>query len=130
MGRATGKSLIITTEVAATPTTVGFQTEATISMSRDPVDVTAKSDDWATFLAGDFGNWTVEGSSHFDPSDTTHDQMWTDISTGATSEITVTDGTETYSGEAFVTSWQIEGSQESPIGLSYSLQGSGALTKS
>jgi TP901-1 family phage major tail protein len=123
-----GKALL--TGVGATATTdIAVERGVTLNMSADAVDVSTKGDSgWSDMRAGT-RSWSVDIDCVWHDTDSQLAAAWTAYSTGAVILVDVADGTNTFSGSAYVTSHNLEGSVEGESSLSLSLVGSGALTK-
>jgi hypothetical protein len=127
MARFSGKSVLVSRE--STPVQVVLQTECSLSLSRDPVEVTSKDDDYAVFVAGT-GNWTVSFGVSYDASAVTHDGLWDDLDGSTEQDLAVAVDTENYAGKAFCTSLSFEGGGTDGASVSAEYQGSGDVTKS
>lgn len=127
MARSNGKAVLIRFGTPS-PVTVVLQTECTITITRDPIEVSTKDDDFAVYVAGT-ANWTVSGSVVLDDDQTTHDDRFDDINGSTEQDLALQTAGHTYSGKAFCSNWSVEGASDGPQTLSFDYQGSGAAAK-
>ena len=99
----------------------------------DAVEVTAMgTDNFKSFLPGQY-SWTGSAEAYWNDDDTAQDAVETAL-TGADSTFYVklypigTSSGDYYTGQIVVTGVSVSGSQNAPIGFSFSFQGAGALT--
>lgn len=129
MARKSGKTMLVKTGTLPSPTTILLQGDCTLSITRDPYDVSTKDDDYNVYVAGR-GNWTVSFSGQLDTAQATHDALFTDIDTSVEQDLVVAVDDENHSGKAFCTSLSYEGGNEGGTSFSVDYQGSGDPTKS
>jgi predicted secreted protein len=114
---------------ATTPTLIGFERSATLTLSLNNADVSNKSsNDWTERLPT-FRDWTIEGEAIFDPSDSAQDDLWTAYNTRNKVNVLVTIAGDTYEGDAYLSELSFEGGHDAEIAGSFSLEGTGQLTK-
>ena len=125
---ATGVTLSVAGEVMA------HATSASLSISRDLRDSTTKSSaGWQENLAG-LLSWEMSGDAFIDVSATDASMAdCFDIITDVTAPIAIaavfTVGTETYTGQAFITSLSADAGVEENATFSISLTGTSTLVK-
>ena len=120
--------------IGETPTELGEVRSFSISTSRNTIDVSQLSTEWKEYLVGQ-GQWTCNLELWYDPADTEQEDLATKARSGDKVSIVIRpQGTGAsnpeFSGDGVVTSWDIAGATEDAIGLSLSIQGTGALTQS
>ncbi|MHA1210306.1 MAG: phage major tail protein, TP901-1 family [Candidatus Freyarchaeota archaeon] len=112
-------------------TPIGGQRNATLSISGDSIDTTAKdTGDWRTFLAG-LKSWTLSCDGVYADADPGILQLENAFFSGDVIDVKLAKDTEwTATGQAIITSLDYDASLEDVMTLSIELQGTGALTVS
>jgi len=110
-------------------TPIAGQRNATLSLSSDTIDTTAKdTGDWRTFLAG-LKSWTISCDGVYNVSDTAMLSLENAFLNGTVIDIKLAKDTEwTATGQAIITSLDYDASLEDVMSYSIELQGTGALT--
>jgi len=124
-----GVDVLVQVDVAGTPTTIAGQRNATLSLSSDTIDTTAKdTGDWRTFLAGLKG-WTLSCDGLYVDGDAALDELQSNFESGTAVSITMSKSGEwTATGNAVITSLDYDASLEDVMTVSAEFQGTGALT--
>lgn len=108
---------------------VAGQRNATLSLSSDTIDTTAKdTGDWRTFLAG-LKSWTLSCDGLYVTADAGILELENSFLNGDTVTVKLAKDTDwTATGEAVITSLDYDASLEDVMSFSVELQGTGALT--
>jgi predicted secreted protein len=110
---------------------VGYSTNATLTISAEALNATTKDDGgWEKSLGG-IRTWEITAEALADYTANENVETFFDAIANRTNTcrvIFVVGGTETYYGEAFVTSMDLSGEMETVATVSVTLKGSGALT--
>ena len=132
MAKATSKLAEVLT--GKTPTKLGEVRSFSISTSRNTIDVSQLSTEWKEYLVGQ-SQWTCNLELWYDPADTEQEDLAAKAISGDAVSIVIRpqgsgESKPEFSGDGVITSWDIAGATEDAIGLSLSIQGTGALTQS
>lgn len=103
-----------------------------LSFDVGDIDVTSRdSSRTAEFLVGRYG-WTISGNALYIAADVAKKVMLNQITAASPSAfgVIMTIGSQTFTGKAVVTSFEISAPYEGAAEYSFSLKGSGALTVS
>lgn len=118
----------------STYSAVASLTDWSLETSAETLDVTAMgANNYKEFLPGQF-SWSGSASAHWNDDDTAQEAIETGL-TGADSTFYVklypvgTSAGDYWSGSIVVTSVSHTGALNSPVGFSFSFQGTGALTR-
>lgn len=108
--------------------------ECELTVDGETIDVTTKdSAGWAEFLPG-LKNWTMTGSGVLDFAATEGpDEIYDDLVNGAIANVkfsTSVSGDSQFSGQGIYTNLGISAPQEDKVSFSFSIQGTGPLTRS
>jgi TP901-1 family phage major tail protein len=107
------------------------QTDGTLTLTGDTVDVTVKSDAGVTAYLQSREGWTFDASGILDDE---ADTGWVALYTAFNAQtvaacVFTTPAAATWTGNAYVTSLEITGPSDDTLSYSVSLQGTGAITK-
>jgi len=110
-------------------TEIGAVGTATVSLSRPALDATGIGVTDSTFVAG-VQSATATLDIFYDQSDATHLALGTNINTAAAAAACILElaSNQTFSGNAFVTSFEITAQVGSAVRASVTLQFTGAIT--
>ena len=125
-----GVDVLVKVDIAGTPTTIAGQRNATLSLSSDSIDTTAKdTGDWRTFLAG-LKSWTLSCDGLYVDGDPALEELQSKFESGTAVAVTMTEegGAWTATGNAVITSLDYDASLEDVMTVSAEFQGTGALT--
>ena len=110
-------------------TALGGQKNCTLSMEADTIDVSNKNDfGWASFIAG-AKSWTVSCDGQFLTDDAGQEALMTAFieSEEVTIEMRDSESTIYYSGQAVITSLELEAAFDDVFAYSVEFQGKGKL---
>lgn len=110
-------------------TPIAGQRNATLSLSSDTIDTTAKdTGDWRTFLAG-LKSWTLSCDGIYTTSDSGILALENAFMNGTVINVKLAKGTEwSATGQAIITSLDYDASLEDAMTISIEMQGTGAIT--
>jgi hypothetical protein len=120
----------VVSSISYSGTTIASVGTATISFTRNAVEATGIGETNATFLAG-YQSGTATCDLFFDEASAGHFALFTAMNTAAASAalvLTVASGT-TYTGNAFVTGYEITAQAGSTVRATVSFQFTGAITQ-
>lgn len=112
---------------------IGKKLEATLDIERNMIESTTHdSAGWAEFLSGT-ARWTVTGQCYWDDADNGQDDLLDRLYDGASATVVFepqnASGTHEFSGSGFVSKVSLTGPNEAPHGYSFTIQGTGQLTR-
>ena len=125
-----GVDVLVKVDIAGTPTTIAGQRNATLSLSSDSIDTTAKdTGDWRTFLAG-LKSWTLSCDGLYVDGDPALEELQSKFESGTAVAVTIAESCAawTATGNAVITSLDYDASLEDVMTVSAEFQGTGALT--
>lgn len=115
-------------------TAVASLTDWSFEFSADTIDVTAMStNNYKEFLAGQY-SWSGSASAHWNDDDVAHESIQDALTSGDSTFYiklypTGTSSGDWWSGNILITSVSHSGALNSPVGFSFSFQGTGAVTR-
>jgi TP901-1 family phage major tail protein len=124
-----GVDVVVKVNVSGVPTIIAGQRNATLSLSGDNIDTTAKdTGDWRTFLAG-LKSWTLSCDGLYVDGDSALAELQTRFEAGTAVTITMEKpGVWTATGDAIITSLDYDAALEDAMTVSAEFQGTGAVT--
>lgn len=107
--------------------TLGGQRGASLEMSSDAIETTAKGESWKTQVAS-LKAWTVSADGLYVASDLAYKSLQTAFANGTEVDLSLTNGTITYSGKALISSLSVDVPYDDAMTYNVSFTGNGALT--
>lgn len=119
-------------DAGTTKTVLGEVKSATISINQGEIDVTTlASAGWAETIGG-LRDWTCDFEGFLVPDDVQQEQLFDSLIDGQVINIDFypedAAGKKGYTGDAIVTSWEVEAVPDDVVSLKVSCKGTGALT--
>jgi len=129
MAQLKGVNVLLYADVNGTETLIGGQKNATLSLSADTIETTAKGDDFRKYLQS-FKSWTVSCDGLLVTGDSGFDALKQAFENGSEVSVVIkdADGKFNASGSAIVTSMEYSFPLDDMAGISVELQGTGSLT--